>query len=164
MDILEHVYLSLGSNLGDRKKNILDALDELKQVKNIYISGLSSFYETEPYGNKDQPAFINIIVKVKTDIDPYELLNVCKKIEKKIGRVERGRWREREIDIDIIFYNSKIIVNEVLSIPHKEYQNRKFVLEPLNEIAPEFVCPLSGESIKNILNNCKDTSLIKLLN
>lgn len=142
------VYLSLGSNIGNRRKNIEKTL---KEIENIGIKKIkiSSFYETEPIGPK-QRNFYNIAGKFKTDCGPFELLKKLKQIEKKLGRKKTYRWGPRIIDVDILFYGRQIIDTEELIIPHKEIANRAFVLVPMNEIASNFIHPKLHKKIKMI--------------
>ena len=158
---MEKVFLSLGSNLGDRLTYLKRAIEELGKDAFVKINEISSVYETEPVGYPDQPNFLNLAIGAETDYNPEQLLAFCKNIEKHLGRVERGRWMERELDIDIIFFGNKSLVTESLVIPHKELYNRKFVLEPLNEIAPMFQCPNTRLTIKELLSACGDDTKIK---
>jgi len=150
-----NVYIGLGSNRGNRKKNILKALELLKD-NDQKILKMSSFCETEPYGYKNQRKFLNIAAKLKTDLPPEKFLNLCKKIEKEVGRMDRLRWGPREIDLDILFYGYKTYKSKKLSIPHADLHNRKFVLLPLKEIAPGFVHPILKKCVSKILKNLKD--------
>ena len=142
------IYLSLGSNIGNRKKNLEKAVTELgkNNIENIKISSL---YETEPVGPK-QRNFYNIAGKFKTNLNPQELLKVLKQTEEKLGRTKTYRWGPRVIDIDILFYGKKAIKSKNLIIPHKEIPNRAFVLVPMNEIAPNFIHPVFHKAIKTI--------------
>jgi len=158
---MEDIYLSMGSNVGNREIYLLGAIDEFKSDNFIKIKNISSVFETEPIGVINQPLFLNLALNIKTGYSPEELLNVCKNIEKKLGRVSRNKWHEREIDIDIIFFNDMIIDTDNLKIPHPELYNRQFVLVPLSEIAPDFKCPKTMESIKQILFRCPDKTEIK---
>ncbi|PIU83706.1 MAG: 2-amino-4-hydroxy-6-hydroxymethyldihydropteridine diphosphokinase [Elusimicrobia bacterium CG06_land_8_20_14_3_00_38_11] len=143
------VFLGLGSNRGNRKKNILRAIKLLKRSGQKVLR-LSSLRETKPYGYKKQKKFLNAVVKLKTKLLPSELLELCKKIEKKIGRTKSFRWGPREIDIDILFFGKKIIKNKKLTIPHKDLHNRAFVLQPLMEIAPNFVHPVLKKRVSEL--------------
>lgn len=129
-------YIALGSNLGDRKKNLTAALFHLVREPRIILEKLSSFIETKPYGVTDQPDFLNGCCRIWTDFSPRQLLTALQAIEDKMGRVRTRRWGERIIDLDILLYDD-ITVNEPdLVIPHPDMKNRAFVLEPLKEIAP----------------------------
>lgn len=159
----EIVLLSLGSNLGNKKENIERALEFLKNRKILKDIEVSSFYKTEPVGFKDQPEFLNVAVLGRTYLSASELLSECKNIEKKLGRKERPRWHEREIDLDIILYGSYQIHSEELSIPHPQAENRRFVLVPANEIAAEMVFPNKNKTIKKMLADCNDNSKVTKL-
>lgn len=150
---METIYLSLGSNIGNRRKNIENALEELEK-HNIKKIKISSFYETEPVGPK-QRNFYNIAGKFKTAAEPLELLAILKAIEKKLGRKKTFRWGPRIIDIDILFYGKKIIETKFLTIPHKEIPNRAFVLVPMKEIAPNFIHPKIHKKISTIYREIK---------
>lgn len=122
---------------------------------------LSSFYETEPVGYEEQPWFINSAMAGYTDLDEYGLIGGLKEIERNLGRKERDRWHEREIDIDILIYGNSIIDNSGLILPHPRMHERRFVLMPAAEIAGDFIHPVFGLSINEMLNKCKDTSIVK---
>ena len=148
------VYIGLGSNRGNRRKNILRALGMLKGNGQKIVK-ISSFYETEPYGYENQSRFLNIAAKVKSNLPPEKFLSLCKKIEKTVGRTGSFRWGPREIDIDILFYGHKTFKSRKLTIPHADLHNREFVLLPLKEISPGFVHPVIKRSISKILENLK---------
>ena len=147
---METIYLSLGSNQGDRRENIKKAI-ELIKANNVNVSKISSLYETEPVGFKDQPYFYNLCLKAETKLDPHTLLTLIKGIETETGRVKTTEKGPRIIDIDILFYSNIILKDKDLVIPHSEIINRKFVLEPLCEIAPELVHPEKNAKIADIL-------------
>lgn len=146
------VFIAIGSNLFDRKKNIEEAISNLKK-EGIEIVAISSIIETEPYGFTDQPKFLNCVVKAKTTKTPRELLKTLLSIELKLGRIREKRWGPRTIDLDILFYDDLIIDEEDLKIPHYDIQNRLFVLKPLSEIAGDFIHPVFKVSINELLNN-----------
>lgn len=144
------VYLGIGSNSGDRLGNIQQATVLLKDTEHITLVQTSSLYETEPYGFKDQPWFINAAIEIHTPLTPYELLKECQRIEAQLGRVRQTgapKWGPRTIDIDILFYNNEIITTDVLTIPHSEIQNRAFVLVPLLELIPDYVHPVLEKTL-----------------
>jgi len=149
------VYLSLGSNLGQRKRYIDRAIALLKKNSHFKTERVSSFYETEPEHYKTQPRFINLCLKAKTGLSPDELLKFVKEIEKKLGRKKRRRFHQREIDIDILFYGKKIIKRRDLIIPHPRLKNRVFVLQPLVEISPNLRHPISGLTMRELLRRLK---------
>ena len=145
------VFLSLGTNMGNKRSNISTALDLLEKngIKPVKLSGL---YETEPVGMKNQPDFNNLCVKAETLLEPTALLEAVKRIELDMGRIKGGHWGPRIIDIDILFYSNIIINSPGLIIPHPEIARRKFVLEPLNELAGDFLHPVDGKTVNELLN------------
>lgn len=155
------IYLSLGSNIGNRKRNLEKALTELNE-KNIKEIKISSLYETEPVGPK-QRNFYNIAGKFKTNFKPQDLLKVLKQIEEKLGRTKTYKWGPRVIDIDILFYGKQVVKSKKLIIPHKEMVNRSFVLIPMNEIAPNIVHPIYRKTIKRIFNKFKDKASLQYI-
>jgi len=153
------VYLGLGSNLGDRTENITFALSLLQSSSFICIEKISSFYETSPVGPK-QRSFYNVAVKARTVLNPSDLLLFVKQVERISGRKKTIKWGPRVVDIDILFFDQTVIDIGVISdrkhylvIPHKEIQNRLFVLIPLCEIAGNFVHPVLKQKISNILQD-----------
>ncbi|MDI3534371.1 MAG: 2-amino-4-hydroxy-6-hydroxymethyldihydropteridine diphosphokinase [Thermosediminibacterales bacterium] len=152
--------LSLGSNLGNREKNLKQALKMLENDKTTKIRKVSSVYETEPVGYKNQAWFLNLAVIIDTDLEPHDLLEHIKKIELSLKRVKTIKWGPRTIDIDILLYKD-IILNETdLVIPHPEMTNRAFVLVPLLEIEPEIKDPW-GVPLKKALEILKDTETVQ---
>jgi 2-amino-4-hydroxy-6-hydroxymethyldihydropteridine diphosphokinase len=144
------IYLGLGSNIGNRLENILSTLSFIQSSLLIKIVKLSSLYETSPIG-PTQKSFYNITLKAKTNLHPYDLLFFLKQLEQILGRKKTIKLGPRIIDIDILFFGNKILNNSLLSIPHKELQNRLFVLIPLNEIAKNLVHPTLNKTIHIIL-------------
>ena len=143
-------YIALGSNKGDRFEHLTRAIQEIIKDKNNNIENASSIYETLPYGYKDQGNFYNAVIKIKTGYELIELLDLLKAIERKIGREDSAKWGPREIDLDILFYNSLIYSNERITVPHKEAAKRDFVLIPLSEIAPDLNHPVLNQKICDI--------------
>lgn len=129
------VYLSLGTNIGEREENLKKAIQLLHEKKEISIQQMSSIYETAPVGFIDQPSFLNCCIYVKTTTSPNEMLHVCQEIENELGRVRNVRWGPRIIDLDILLYNQENIETDDLIIPHPRMYERAFVLVPLMEIA-----------------------------
>ncbi len=153
------VFLSLGSNLGDRLNNLHNAV--VKLAPKVTLVTQSSIYETEPWGYSDQPAFLNQIIKAETDLDPFDLLGFIKGIEVLLGRQETFRFGPRIIDIDILFYDDLVLDTPKLTIPHPRINERAFVLIPLIEIAPELQHPVLGKTIQELQNGV-DPSSVKL--
>jgi 2-amino-4-hydroxy-6-hydroxymethyldihydropteridine diphosphokinase len=134
---MTRVYLSLGSNLGNRKAYLQQAIDALANLLHTTLISASSVYETPPWGLKEQPAFLNLCLGLDTQLAPKALLNACLKIEKSAGRERDVRWGPRVLDIDILTYGEVQLHEHGLTLPHPQMLNRAFVLMPLNEIAPE---------------------------
>lgn len=152
---MRNVFLLLGSNLGEREKNLSRAIELIGQ-KTGNVLQKSGIYETAAWGKTDQPNFYNQAIEIETDLLPEKLLDTVKKIEVEIGRKNAEKWSERIIDVDIIFYGEEIFKSETLSIPHAFMQDRKFVLEPLNEIASTVVHPVLKRSVGALLHDCSD--------
>ncbi len=151
------VYLSLGTNLGDRLANLQSCLALFPP--DIRLIQASPVYETMPWGYPDQPAFLNQAVQVVTEFSPLDLLDAIKGIEKKVGRQETFRWGPRLIDIDILFYDSLVLETPDLKIPHPHIQERAFVLVPMVDIAPDFCHPVSGKSMRTLLGVLNTTGI-----
>lgn len=145
------VYLGIGSNLGDRKKNISSAFEALDKEKNISPVRISAIYETEPEYVKNQPKFLNCAAEISTLLLPAGLLKLLKEIEKKLGRTKGELWGPRVIDLDILLYGSLIVDQPGLRIPHPRFEERIFVLLPMAEIAPDLRHPVSGKTMKELL-------------
>lgn len=144
------VLLSLGSNLGDREKNLRAAIESLRGCAGIRVLAESRWYETTPVGRTNQPLFLNAAVEVETDLPPPDLLAIVKDIEKRLGRQPAQRWAERLIDIDIILCENLVMSTDLLTVPHKEFRRRAFVLTPLAEIAPDAIDPVTGLSVREL--------------
>jgi 2-amino-4-hydroxy-6-hydroxymethyldihydropteridine diphosphokinase len=154
------IYLILGSNLNDREMFIQRAIGNIEQSIGTVLNK-SSLYETEPWGYTDDKYFLNQIIQAETILTPLEILHKIKFIEQSMGRVRSTiRYSARQIDIDILFYDDLIVYLPELSIPHKEIQNRKFVLIPMAEIAEELVHPVLLRNIGELLAACQDKSRV----
>jgi 2-amino-4-hydroxy-6-hydroxymethyldihydropteridine diphosphokinase len=143
------VFIALGSNLGDRSKNLKSAIDAMKPAVQPIIC--SPVYETPPWGYLDQPKFLNQVVWAETDLSPVQLLDHLKGIEKQLGRVETLRNGPRTVDLDILFYDDLVFDSPGLKIPHPRLVGRAFVLLPLAQIAPDLRHPQEGRTIQEML-------------
>lgn len=154
-------YLSAGSNLGDRKANMKSAIASLGTA-GILVRRVSHIYETEPVGIADQPWFLNLVLEVETRLSPHGLLASCMGIEAGHGRVRTSPGAARTLDLDILLYDNLIIDEPDLRIPHPRMAERRFVLEPLAEIAPAVIHPVLGKSALSLLASCPDIPLVSL--
>jgi dihydroneopterin aldolase/2-amino-4-hydroxy-6-hydroxymethyldihydropteridine diphosphokinase len=147
------VYISLGSNMGDKEKNLNAALDEIKKISGTKIKKVSGFLMTKPFGYTEQDDFLNAAAELETLLMPEELLKELLAVEQKLGRVRGIKWGPRIIDLDILIFGDEVIDEENLTIPHPWMSERMFVLEPLAEIAPDVVHPLSRRRIGELKND-----------
>lgn len=146
---LHAIYLALGSNIGDRQKQLSAALQRLREVVDIHK--ISAVYETEPVGYFDQPRFLNLVCYGQTAASPHGLLQSTKAIEEALGREPSFRNAPRPIDIDVLLYDNLCLTTEQLTIPHPRMRERAFVLVPLVEIAPTVIEPVSGKTAQELL-------------
>ncbi|WP_304263688.1 2-amino-4-hydroxy-6-hydroxymethyldihydropteridine diphosphokinase [Kallipyga massiliensis] len=137
------VFLGLGSNMGDRKTYLDGAIQGLKEADQVSLSQVSSYIETPPYGLVDQDPFLNAVAEIETTLAPYPLLDLCQSLEKAAGRVRKVHWGPRTLDVDILFYDQEILGLDRLAVPHPDLVNRAFVLEPMVELAPNFIHPVN---------------------
>ena len=144
-------YLGLGSNIGDRKQQLLKAIDLIGNIKGIKVTKQSSIYETAPIGYTDQPNFLNLCLEIETELSPQQLLKHCLDIEQQLHRVREIRLGPRTLDIDILLYSDNIIETDNLSIPHPRMQERAFVLIPLNDIASDKKDPRLNQKIHDLV-------------
>ncbi|MBN1969052.1 MAG: 2-amino-4-hydroxy-6-hydroxymethyldihydropteridine diphosphokinase [Candidatus Delongbacteria bacterium] len=152
-------FLSIGTNIGEKIDNLKNAIQRILDHE-IKVIKVSSVYETEPLGYKEQDDFYNMVLWCKTKLPPLDLLKVLNDIENDMGRIREIKDGPRVIDIDIIDYSGIVFQTEKLTIPHPRYKNRKFVLFPLKEICPDFFDPVDFDHIDNLLGNCVDNSYI----
>ena len=147
---MKTAYLALGSNIGDREANLRDAVNRL-EADDLRVTRRSSLYETAPQELLDQPWFLNAVVQVETILFPMQLLARVREIERQMGRRRVTPKGPRNIDIDILFYGRTVIATAELEVPHPRIAQRRFVLEPLAEIAPEFRHPMTGKTANEML-------------
>jgi 2-amino-4-hydroxy-6-hydroxymethyldihydropteridine diphosphokinase len=156
--MLEKVILGLGSNVGNRFLNIGKAIENIHFSSNFSILAISPVYETEPWGFKNQNNFLNCVIIILCRLRPGVLLKELKDIENQIGRQKREKWKQREIDIDVLFYGSEVYKSKDLIIPHPQLPDRNFVLIPLADLIPDFIHPVSKKKVKDILRASKDNT------
>jgi 2-amino-4-hydroxy-6-hydroxymethyldihydropteridine diphosphokinase len=160
--LMNTVFLLLGSNLLDRLLMLTKAQEHIRILIGE-ISSTSKIYESAPWGFESKKSFLNQVLIIETALGPIEVLEQIKIIEKEMGRVKTSiNYESRTIDIDILFYNNKIIALPELIIPHPQLHKRRFTLVPLAEIAPEFIHPVFKKPIKDLLINCNDDSEVKV--
>jgi len=145
------VYVALGSNIGDRQKNLHAAIGLMNGVEGISVLRLSSFHDTKPVGGPPQPNYLNAVAEVETDLPPARLLAELQRIEKQLGRTRDVRWGPRTIDLDILLMGDTIADEPGLTIPHPRMHERRFVLEPLCELAPDAVHPVLKKTMRELL-------------
>jgi len=155
------IYFQLGSNIGDRIENMNQSIEFISERIGDVLEK-SSLYESTPWGVENQRNFLNQVIYVKSIHDPFAILDLALQIEKDMGRVRIEKWGERIIDIDILFYNDDIIESDKLCIPHQFISKRKFVLEPMNELASNFIHPKLNKTIKQLLSDCKDEEKVEI--
>ena len=158
------VYIGIGSNIEEKRNNCLKAVSLILQLRENQLISQSSFYATQPWGKSDQDWFLNSVIKIKTSLLPQDLLSALQEIEKKAGRKKTVKWGPRVIDLDILIFNEKIIKTPDLIIPHPFLHQRKFVLMPLNEIAPALIHPVLKKPISELLEGLKDKKIVEKAN
>jgi 2-amino-4-hydroxy-6-hydroxymethyldihydropteridine diphosphokinase len=156
------VYIGIGSNLGNKRENYLEALERIAKLPKTRIIKESSVYESQPHGDSKE-WYINGVIEIETELKPELLLNKFKNIERAMGRKKvRKKWGARIIDIDILLYDSLVMNTKSLKIPHPEMHQRKFVLIPLSELAPQVIHPVLSASISELLVGVKDDKKVSL--
>lgn len=144
--------------------NCIDAIGRLASTEGLAVLRRSSFYHTEPFGKREQGWFVNAVVEIRAALKPLALLELLQSVEKAMGReTEREKWGPRIIDLDILFYGQHIIDDRDLVIPHPELHRRRFVLVPLNEIAPYVIHPAFGVSVRGLLSRLQDECLVRII-
>ena len=149
------IYLIIGGNMGERENNLLECKDLIIKAIGEIIKE-SPIYETAAWGKTDQPSFLNQVFFLESNLNPHQILATCLAIESKMGRIRHEKWEARKIDIDILLFNDEVIDEEDLSIPHPHMKNRRFVLKPLTDIAPDVLHPVYNKTIKELLQHCSD--------
>jgi 2-amino-4-hydroxy-6-hydroxymethyldihydropteridine diphosphokinase len=158
---MNRVFFGIGTNLNKRESNINEAVARIEEHIGKIIA-FSSVYETEPWGFQSENEFLNMVVKVETNLTPYGLLERIRMIESLLGRVRSNKYyTSRIIDLDILLYENKVINETSLKIPHPLMQDRKFVLVPLCEIEPYLIHPVLNQTIASLLEKCKDKSNVR---
>jgi len=161
---MHRVYIGIGSNLGDRRANALEAVDRVSKLPATKVVRASSLYESEPLGDA-KTWFVNSVIEIETEFAPDVLLRKLKAIEAAMGRkrVKGKRWGSRVIDLDILLANHEVVEKRSLKIPHPEMHKRRFVLLPLAELAPALIHPQLGQSVSALLATVKDDKRVTLL-
>lgn len=154
-EFMNIAYLLIGGNIGNRVANLASAKGAIKESCGA-LKGFSNIFETAAWGLQQQPHFLNQALELHTALPPKDLLQCLLRIEKRLGRERDAKWGPRLIDIDILLYNDAVIDEEGLTIPHPQMHNRRFVLQPLAELAPELVHPLFKKTIAQLLAQCPD--------
>lgn len=159
----EQVYLSVGSNLGDRESNLAQAITALGINHDINDFQSSSFYDTEPLYFTEQGYFLNTVVGCSTNLSPFDFLDVTRRVEQMLGRPKiRGKNMPRIIDIDILVHGKSVLETEELTLPHPQLATRRFVLIPFEEIAPNFQVPVYNSTVRELLAYCPDSSYVAM--
>lgn len=153
-------FIGVGSNLDDPARQCMEAICRLSSVSGIKVLRRSLFYRTEPVGVVEQGWFVNAVVEIRTVLVPHELLKTLQAVEERMGRVRGPKWGPRVIDLDILLYGQEVIQDGELAIPHPELHKRRFVLEPLCEIAPYAIHPAFGISISGLVDRLNDKSRV----
>ena len=159
----QEIYLLLGTNLGNRADNLRRATQRLEQAVGPVVEA-SSCYETAAWGVSEQPAFYNQVVRIETVLGHEALLRTLQQIEQQLGKVKVGHWRERLIDLDILYYGNRLVRTPWLTLPHPHLHHRRFTLVPLSELAPQFMHPVLGKTQQELLDACADQLEVKKLN
>ena len=158
------VYLSLGSNLGDRVGYLQQATSLLSASEKVNVVATSSFYESEPWQMNSENWFVNAVIQISTSLTPQELLNECQRIENQLGRKRNNSrtYKDRTLDIDILFYDNLILNTENLTIPHKNFCKRAFVLVPMLEIAQDFIHPVYQKTVMQLYDELENPEMVVL--
>jgi len=156
-------YIGIGSNLGDALNYCKKAVEYIAGIRDVALTAVSSYYKTEPVGMEAQNDFINAVAEIKTRLQAHELLSALQNIENSMGRIRESRGGPRNIDLDLLFYGQSVIRDETMIVPHPEIHRRRFVLEPLCEIASYFVHPSFGVSVRGLRDRLTDNKKVERL-
>jgi len=156
-------FLGIGSNIGDAAANCAAAERHISDIGGVAVLRRSSLYRTQPVGFEEQEWFVNGVIEVRTALGPRPLMDAILGVEDKMGRTRNGKWRPRIIDIDILLYGQVVMDEEDLVIPHPRLHKRRFVLVPLDEIAPHAIHPAFGVSVRGLLDRLQDTNTVEWL-
>ncbi len=158
---MNRAFVGIGSNLGDRESLIRTAAEGLRALPRTAVLRVSSLYDTDPVGEVEQPAFLNAVAWLETELTPRELLWHLLLIEKRMGRVRSQKWGPRSIDLDLLFHGDTLLEEPDLIVPHPEAHRRAFVLVPLQELDPDFVHPRTGEPIRAMIRRLDPTPAVR---
>ena len=153
---MHRVFVGLGSNVGDRFKYLADAAKSLRALPETSVVWFSSVYETDAWGKTDQARFLNAACELNTTLPPPALLSALKQLEQSLGRTNYERWGPREIDLDILLYDGLAFEDEVVCVPHRDLEHRRFALVPLRDIAPDLIHPVNGLTVQDMAAACAD--------
>jgi len=156
------VFIGMGSNIGDRASFLNRAAARMRQLNDTTVVWFSPIYESEPVGKEDQPPFLNAVGEIETSLMPPELLSHLKSIELDLGRTGTDRWGPREIDLDILLYDGFVYNQDGIQVPHPRLEERRFVLVPFRDIAPDVIHPISGMKIEELARQCCEGGRMKL--
>ena len=156
-------YIGIGSNLGDALQNCKDAIESISRANRIEVIRNSSFYKTQPVGIESQNWFVNAVAEIRTTLSVHALFLVLQTVEKTMGRKKEAKGGPRIIDLDLLFYSQDVIDEVDLTVPHPGIHKRRFVLEPLGEIASYFIHPVFGVSVRGLKDRLQDQKIVELL-
>ena len=156
---MKTAYIGIGSNMGERRRNCLEAVDRIGMRPDFRILRLSGLYETEPVGVEGQDWYVNCIASLSTGLSARDLMKGLLLIEAEMGRVRRGRWEPRVIDLDLLLFGMDIIDNDDLKVPHPLMHKRRFVMAPMNDLAPDLIHPVIGRTMAELFEEISTDGL-----